>query len=101
ERYLQLPSSLFPILPPGEEETDWYTSTLGKWRREARLAQTFADFSEIRSAARVALGPFTYDDNGQPVPGFKHPELPFWIERLDEIANQETLETLRRLAVSL
>ena len=97
ERYLQLPSELLPALPV-EEDTGWYPRILEKWRRETRTAQTFADFSEIRAAARHALGTFVYDVAGRPINQFELPELPFWIERLDEIANEDTLPQLRRRA---
>jgi hypothetical protein len=98
ERYLQLPSGLLPVMPSGEEK-DWHARTLAKWRRETRPAQTFADFTEIRAAARFALGPFGYDDDGRPVNRYERPELPFWIERLDEIADhQVAMDSLRRRA---
>lgn len=99
ERFLQIPGELIPAPPAGEEERDWYARTLDKWRRETRPALTFADFSEIRTAARVALGPFSYDEDGRPVNRHERPEMPFWIERLDEISNQETIGSLRRRAV--
>lgn len=98
ERYLQLPSELFPTLSV-EEEQDWYSRILNKWQHENRPAQTFADFSEIRSAARDAMGPFAYDMNGRPVIGYERPELPFWIERLDEIAAHGIMASVRRRAL--
>ena len=58
ERYLQLPSELLPSLPVGEAKKDWYAATLEKWRRETQPAQTFAHFSEIRSAARCCFVEF-------------------------------------------
>jgi hypothetical protein len=72
--------------------------TLKKWQHEERPAQTFGDFSEIRAAARDALGPFAYDAEGRPVTQYERPELPFWIERLDEIAAHDTVGLLRRRA---
>jgi hypothetical protein len=98
ERYLQLPSELLPALTTPEEQKDWYASKLEKWRQEKFPPQTFAHFSEIRSAGRTALGPFKYDKDGAPVSGHDLPELPFWIERLDEITTKGAVESLRRRA---
>jgi hypothetical protein len=98
QRYLQLPSELLPAALVGEEGKDWYASALERWRLETRPAQTFADFSEIRAAARAALGPFAYDKDGRPVNQHERPELPFWIDRLDEIANHANFHPLRRRA---
>lgn len=99
ERFLQLPSQLLPTLPDEVEAQDWYGKTQQKWRHETRQAQTFADFVQIRAAARVALGPFAYADDGHPVSRHERPELPFWIERLDEIAEAAAFDTLRRRAL--
>lgn len=99
ERFLQLPAELAPPAAPREEEKDWYTRTLEKWRKTRRKAQTFADFTEIRAAGRMALGPFGHDAQGRPVDNYERPELPFWIERLDEIAAQNPMAFLHRRAV--
>jgi hypothetical protein len=99
ERYLQIPSELMPPAPEGGEKSDWYTRTLATWRGATNPPQTFAEFSEIRAAARTALGPFSYDSEGQPVNRHERPELPFWIERLDELNSQDTLPSLRRRAL--
>jgi hypothetical protein len=97
ERYLQLPAELVSMLITGKG--DWYRVILDKWRREMHPAQSFADFSEIRTAARAALGPFAYDEEGRPVSRHVRPELPFWIECLDEIAEQGyDIGSLRRRA---
>jgi len=99
QRYLQLPSELFPSMPVNAEEDGSYISNLDRWRLETRPAQTFADFSDIRSAARTALGPFAYDENGRHVHRHDRPELPFWIDRLDEIATHAGFYALRRKAL--
>jgi hypothetical protein len=99
ERYLQIPSELIPPAPEGGEKSDWYTSTLKVWRGATHPPRTFAEFSEIRAAARTALGPFSYDSEGRPINRHERPELPFWIELLDEIADQDTLPSLRRRAL--
>ncbi|MCA1568103.1 MAG: hypothetical protein LC803_21160 [Acidobacteria bacterium] len=99
ERYLQIPSELIPPAPEDKEKSDWYTSKLEAWRGATRPPRTFAEFSEIRAAARTAMGPFSYDSDGQPVNRHERPELPFWIELLDELANQDTLFSLRRRAL--
>jgi hypothetical protein len=98
QRYLQLPSELLPMLPAGDQKEDWYTSTLKKWRIETQPAQTYAHFSELRAAARTALGPFAYDEDGRAVNRYERPELPFWIDRLDEMVDQANLQPLRRRA---
>lgn len=98
ERYLQLPSELFPAVST-EAAQDWYSRTLSKWRKSSHPARSFADFSEIRRAARRALGPMEADEQGKPATGYKLPELPFWIERLDEIAANDTGGLLRRRAL--
>jgi hypothetical protein len=99
QRYLQLPSELLPAARPNEGENSRYTETLARWRQETAPAQTYAHFSEIRAAAREALGPFGYDKEGQPVNRHERPELPFWIDRLDELAEQALYEPLRRRAI--
>lgn len=99
EQYLQLPAELRPAAPSAADGKDWYGRTLDKWRRETRPPQTFADFGEIRAAARIAQGPFAYDDDGHPVSHFDRPELPFWIERLDDMADQAVMDGLRRRAL--
>lgn len=97
QRYLELDTEILPALPTGQEKKDWYTTTLEKWRRETRPPQTFAHFSEIQAAARTALGPFTYSDDGAPISRHELPELPFWIERLDEITTMNyRLDRIRR-----
>ncbi len=97
ERYLQMPSELLPPALPSETK-DWYARTLEKWRRDERKAQTFAHFSEIRSAARHARGPLEFGQDGEPIDRYKHPEFPFWLQRLDEIAEIETFPLLSRRA---
>lgn len=99
ERYLQIPSELIPPAPEGGEKSDWYTRTLEAWHAATNPPQTFAEFTEIRAAARTALGSFSYDSEGRPVNRYERPELPFWIERLDELAGQDTLPSLRRRAL--
>jgi len=98
ERYLQLPTELLPSLPSNAEKKDWYAGKLEKWRQQTRQAQTFADFTEIRSAARTALGPFAYAEDGRPINRHELPELPYWIDRLDEIADHGVPDSLRRRA---
>ncbi len=99
ERYLEIAAEVLSQLDGGDVEQDWYTQVLSKWQRETRAAQSYADFTEIKAAGRAALGPFTYDEQGQPLFGYERPEMPFWIERLDEIAGQTGLEKLRRQAL--
>lgn len=97
ERFLQIPVELLPTLAP-QQAKDWYGQTLEKWRKESRPPQTFADYSEVRRAARNALGERQFDENGKPLVGFDLPELPFWIEKLDEIAQNNRGQILWRRA---
>lgn len=97
ERYLQIPSELLPTISPAEEQ-DWYSRTLHKWQHETQPGRTFADFSEIRVAARDALGPFAYDSDGGPFARYTRAELPFWIEQLDMLAEHSSFNLLRRKA---
>lgn len=100
ERYLQIPAELMPTQPPGDDRDKWYVNILEKWRRATRPAQTYADFSEIRSAARIAQGEFIYDHTGCPLSHYEYPETPFWIELLDAIADDTMiLPELRRRAL--
>ncbi len=96
ERFLELPAALLPA--PSEEPTDWYARALDKWRRATRPAVTFAEVTEIRAAARGALGPFAYAEDGGPLTQYQRPELPFWIERLDDAAQHAVADMLRRRA---
>ena len=98
ERYSQLPSELLPAVST-EAAQDWYSRTLSKWRKSSHPARSFADFSEARRAARRALGPMETDEQGKPTTDYKLPELPFWIERLDEIAANDIGGLLRRCAL--
>ena len=97
ERYLQMPSELLPPALPSETK-DWYARTLEKWQRDERKVYTFAHFSEIRSAARHARGPLEFGQDGEPIDGYRHAEFPFWLQRLDEIAEIETFPLLSRRA---
>lgn len=99
ERFLELPRDLLPPPPQiGTDADDWYTQVLNKWRRPGYSPQTFADFTEIRTAAREALGPFAYTEDGHPTPHAERPELPFWIDLLDEVAEHIPADVLRRRA---
>ena len=97
ERYLQMPSELQPPALPIEPK-DWYSRTLEKWRRNEGRAHTFAHFSEIRSAARHARGPFEFGEDGEPIDRYEQPEFPFWLQRLDELAETEAFPLLSRRA---
>lgn len=99
ERYLQVPSTILPAARSTDEGNDSYAATLERWRHESGRAQTYAHFSEIRAAARTALGPFAYAEDGRPINRFERPELPFWIDRLDELAEHAPYKPLRRRAV--
>lgn len=98
ERYLQMPSELLPPVDK-EEAKSWYTHTLEKWRQNPNPPRTFADFVEIKAASEHARGEFQYKEDGTPINRHEHPELPFWISKLDELAKQETLPALSRRAV--
>jgi hypothetical protein len=99
ERFLELPRDLLSPPPQiGTDADDWYTQVLNKWRQPDYSPQTFADFTEIRTAAREALGPFAYTEDGHPTPHTERPELPFWIDLLDEVAEHIPVDVLRRRA---
>jgi hypothetical protein len=97
-RYLELSADLLPSLPATEAQ-DWYTRVRDKWQHITESAQTFADFTEVKIAARTALGPFAYSDDGHPIHRHERPELPFWIDRLDEFTHQSVIHALRRQAL--
>lgn len=94
ERYLLLPSHLAPA-PPTEE--DWYAKLLNKWQHAPQPARKFADFVEVRAAARHALGEMRVGSEGWQH-GYEKTELPFWVSRLEEIAAQAALQHLQRKA---
>lgn len=94
ERFLHMPSELRPAPPEGTDEDDWYCLTLKRWRLKTAQPETFADFAELRSAGRVALG----DPNGEPPS--EREDLPFWLEKLGELlANNTDFLVLRRKAI--
>lgn len=99
ERFLELPRNLLSPPPQVGTDTDhWYIQVLNKWRQPNYSPQTFADFTEIRTAAREALGPFAYTEDGHPTPHAERPELPFWIDLLDEVAEHIPVDVLRHRA---
>jgi hypothetical protein len=49
-QYLQIPSDIYPR---AEEEENWYTQVMNSWSNDKR-PQNYADFVEIKSAARHA-----------------------------------------------
>lgn len=98
ERFLHVPGEIVPPAPE-QEPKDWYGRILYKWRQETHPAQTYADFVEIRGAANAAKGQFGYDAKGSPINSYKKQEFPFWLDRLDEIAEHGAFDHLRRRAL--
>ena len=99
EKYLQLPSELAPAFATPQEAKDWYSRILDKWRHCPHVAYSYAEFSEIRRAARKALGSLKPGKNGEIVTKHDLPELPFWIEKLDEIVALDGQGLLGRRAL--
>ncbi|MBS2039866.1 hypothetical protein JST97_33080 [bacterium] len=79
ERFLHIPSELRPSPPEGAGEEDWYTLTLRRWQQRTAEPETFADFAELSSAGRMALG----DPNGEAPP--ERQDLPFWLEKIQQL----------------
>jgi len=87
ESYLRVPREIYPR-SVGDDGGEWYQETLSKWKDSAPAPNSFAEFSEIKMAARHAL----YTDEVRQ-------DLLFWI-RLLEIYGQETkLPDLKRRAI--
>jgi hypothetical protein len=87
ETYLRIPSEIFPRVP-AEQEESWYEELLTYWRQENVQPRNYADFSDIRVAARQAFSSH-----------FLLQDVPFWIHLLKKFTSPEFSSSLRRRAM--
>jgi hypothetical protein len=53
EKYLNMPSDIYPDLP-GDEEDEWYSSAKERWRDRTPMGHNYQEFEELRLALRHA-----------------------------------------------
>ncbi len=82
EQYLGIPSEIFPR---AFNEKDWHQKSLNKWKSLDSPNYNFADFHEVKSAARHAI--FSRDANQ---------DILFWIGILEKFRKNKFLELLRK-----
>lgn len=85
EKYLNIPGEIFP---KKDDESGWYQEVFKKWKERDYLNCTFAEFFELKAAARHA----TFSDSAQ------H-DLPFWIGLLEKFIEDSVSQQLRRKAI--
>jgi hypothetical protein len=92
DEYLYVPTSVLPEVPAGEAET-WYAEALAKWEAESSVTTvSFGDFTEIRQCVRHA----TFG------PAARRPDVPFWIDLLDQLrANPDPPQLGRHAAYEI
>ena len=54
EKYLKLPSDIYPPLPEEEGQDGWYASAKARWRDREPVGYNYQEFDEIRWALRHA-----------------------------------------------
>ncbi len=85
EKYLSIPNDLFP---KKQNDTNWYTKLLLKWKSKVENDLNYSDFFEIKSTTRTA----TFDEN------YKL-DLLFWISKLKIFSNNNNEPNLKRKAI--
>lgn len=83
--FLGIPSEIYPRT---DDEDDWYVQTLESWKAKNTHTINYADFHEIKAAARHAA--FSAD---------VRQDLPFWIRLLRRFIDNSSLPQLRRKAI--
>ena len=86
-RYLRLPSEVFPAVPIGELEK-WYRDSYTAWQDSTRTPFSYPDLHELKAGVRHA----TQSSDAKQ-------DLPFWIERLEEIRRETPFEDIRHSAL--
>lgn len=87
EKYLSIPSEIFPRSPKDEDET-WYSAVFSDWKTKMPTGDNFAEFTEIKVAARHS---FYNKDLRQ--------DLSFWIDLLKNNFIDSRLKEIRRRAI--
>ncbi|MFH2055336.1 MAG: hypothetical protein ABIJ61_05215, partial [bacterium] len=85
DRYLDIPQEVYPR---SDAEDSWYEQTLENWRERTSTNMNFADFWEIRRAARHVSR-----DNEDKT------DLKFWLELLNQFTAESVSLELRRKAI--
>jgi len=85
ERFLGIPSEIYPRT---DDEDDWYIRSLDYWEGKNEPNLNYADFYELKAAARHA----TFSTN------VRH-DLPFWIGLLNKFINTNSPHQLKRNAI--
>ena len=85
ESFLGIPSEIYPRT---DEEDDWYSQSLKFWKAKSTPDLNYADFYELKAAARHA----TFSTN------VRH-DLPFWIGHLTKFIDDDLISQLKRKAI--
>ncbi len=87
ESYLRVPREIYPR-SAGDDGGKWYQETLSKWKDSVPSPNSFAEFSEIKMAARHAL--YTNE---------VRQDLLFWVRLMETFVQNSKLPALRRRAI--
>ncbi len=83
-RFLSIPSEVYPSVPASKEET-WYVNLRSKWKTSEVEPENFADFGELKAAARHAI----WTESAKV-------DLPFWISKLTDLRRGTAWPPLQR-----
>ncbi|HEX8264461.1 MAG TPA: hypothetical protein VF596_03485 [Pyrinomonadaceae bacterium] len=87
EKYLSIPGEIFPRLSE-KDGGIWYSTVFSNWKDKKPIGDNFAEFSEIKMAARHAF----YTEN-------LRQDLPFWVNLLKENFVDSQITELKRRAI--
>ena len=87
ESYLKIPGEIYPR-PLVDQEQAWYQEMLIHWTDEVNTPENYADYSDIRVAARFAL----FDQE-------LINDIPFWLKLLQYLILSEQNPLLKRKAI--
>jgi hypothetical protein len=86
-RYLGIPVDLYPRDIDTSES--WYDEIAARWKETQAEPTSFADYQELRTAARHAL--FTEE---------RQPDLPMWMDRLRAVIEKTPDRLVRRRSIA-
>ena len=89
ERYLSIPSEIYPPAPTKEEKDEWYNNLLEEFKgKQGQKAFGYADFIDIKSGVRHAS---TTESAKQ--------DILFWFSLIEKIIENSSSDHLKRKAI--